>query len=272
MNIRFHKTVVVATGICVLGVMLMLPSKHTENVPAGPTLYPFCTTMPSSIRFLIKNFQPEMVGKSSVFWEKDRTILVYFKDGLSDSQDSVLQIAKTWESLCNVTIEKTTNRMESDIRVCFNCRGYNSLVGKENLIAPKNQPTMSLQELNTTSDRALFKRTVLHEFGHAMGFLHELQHPDAKINWDTAALYNYYQAEYGWPKDSVDNYVLTPYTNEEHCTFDKASIMIYGIPNRLIRGLTDKPGYYIPWPDDLSANDKKCSKQLYQITHKKPII
>ena len=33
-------------------------------------------------------------------------------------------------------------------------------------------------------DAEEYYRTTLHEFGHALGFLHELQHPFGSIPWD----------------------------------------------------------------------------------------
>lgn len=37
-----------------------------------------------------------------------------------------------------------------------------------------------------------YSRVVLHEFGHALGAIHEHQHPEAAIPWDKPKVYEYY--------------------------------------------------------------------------------
>jgi len=44
---------------------------------------------------------------------------------------------------------------------------------------------------DNTSDSE-FSRTVIHEFGHALGMIHEHQHPLAAIPWDKDKVYTYY--------------------------------------------------------------------------------
>ena len=50
-----------------------------------------------------------------------------------------------------------------------------------------------------------YQRVVRHEFGHALGMIHEHQNPAAQgqIPWDKPKVYAYY-AQQGWNKDDVD--------------------------------------------------------------------
>ena len=49
-----------------------------------------------------------------------------------------------------------------------------------------------------------------HEFGHALGFIHEQASPIANIQWNKPVVYEYYQRVYGWSQASVDfNLFLT---------------------------------------------------------------
>ena len=60
----------------------------------------------------------------------------------------------------------------SDIRVAFVQNGNSwSLIGRQALFAKSNEPTMNLGWLTDWTPDYEFKRTILHEFGHA---LHQL--------------------------------------------------------------------------------------------------
>ncbi|BBM86165.1 hypothetical protein UABAM_04551 [Candidatus Uabimicrobium amorphum] len=45
--------------------------------------------------------------------------------------------------------------------------------------------------------------TILHEFGHAMGFKHEQQSPNFRVEWDEEKLFNYYKEIYPKKEDEV---------------------------------------------------------------------
>lgn len=118
---------------------------------------------------------------------------------------------------------------------------------------------MCLQGLDTLKNEALFRRTVLHEFGHVMGMLHELQNPTVAIPWDTLKLYHYYESVYGWKSDLVNTWVLQLYTDAEHSDFDPHSIMLYAVPKEVTKG-----DFSIAWPDALSDRDKEFIRKNYR--------
>lgn len=78
--------------------------------------------------------------------------------------------------------------------------------------------------------------TVLHEFGHALGMIHEHQNPrNRKIKWDKEKVYSWAKKTQGWSKDDTDKNILDAY-NIDHINgsdFDPLSVMLYFFPGSL---------------------------------------
>jgi hypothetical protein len=78
-------------------------------------------------------------------------------------------------------------------------------VGTDALSIPRSEPTMNFGWLTPESDDDEFSRVVTHEFGHALGAVHEHQNPAAEIPWDKPKVYDYYAgAPNFWTKEQVE--------------------------------------------------------------------
>lgn len=112
---------------------------------------------------------------------------------------------------------------------------------------------------NHWNDREM-RRVVTHEFGHALGLLHEQSFPGA-VKWKkTDSVYNYYKETQGWERSKVDFNVFEVadqfFTNGT--TYDPKSIMHYSIePWQTL------DGYSLKSSTELSLGDKSLIAALY---------
>lgn len=120
---------------------------------------------------------------------------------------------------------------------------------------------MNLGWLTADTPLVEYYRVVLHEAGHALGFIHEHQSPYLDIPWDYDKVYAYYLKTNGWDKRMVDRNVLHRYGKEEveASEGDPRSIMCYLIDPLF---LTD-PLLNIGGNTELSALDKQKAREWY---------
>jgi hypothetical protein len=224
----------------------------SSTVPPGNV-----TTLTDPSRHILGPVQ--LTLNKSYFWRPGQTLRVYFMNGTSTLQAKVFKYARQWDALCNIKFFKWPRANLSDIRVRFGTNGNNSAVGTSCKDYRINEPTMNLQLADDTDDETVSRMT-LHEFGHAIGAVHEHESPGVSIPWNLDAVYRYYQATDHWDKDTVDRNVLHQFSEEdvEFSVFDEDSIMIYPIPAELTIG-----GFTTPYTTALSDGDEKFIKLMY---------
>ncbi len=194
-------------------------------------------------------------------WEPGETITVGFDiSGAGINQmNQVKQYAKEWELYANIKFEFLQSG-SGMIRVGFTPGGSYSLIGRDALLQDPNKTTMNLGWLTTVSD-AFARQVILHEFGHALGFVHEHQSAGATIPWNKENVYAYYaEPPNEWPKEKVDHNIFYKFSflSTNYSSFDMESIMIYPVPKEFT---TD--GSEIPWSFELSATDKQYAALFY---------
>ncbi|WP_405218418.1 M12 family metallopeptidase [Agrococcus sp. Ld7] len=192
-------------------------------------------------------------------WDNGRTLRVRFLDGDPAVQAKVESIAHEWESEANLKL-KFVSSGASEIRVSFAEKGFSwSTVGTDALTVPASAATMNYGWLEPNTSLREYQRVVRHEFGHALGMIHEHQNPAASIPWDKPAVYAHY-AQQGWSKADVDWNLFHVFdeATTNHSQFDSTSIMQYAVPDSLTVG-----SYAIGWNTTLSALDKEYMSRQY---------
>jgi hypothetical protein len=192
-------------------------------------------------------------------WKNGRTLRARFLEGLPEIQAKVRQFAVQWCDFANLGIV-FDDSPDGEIRIAFQPTGSWSYTGTDNLSIAAGQATMNFGWFKPDTADDEYSRVVIHEFGHAIGCIHEHQHPDASIPWDREAAYRYYQRTNGWDRAKVDRNVIQRYdrSQTQFSQFDADSIMEYPVDESLTIG-----NFSIGWNRQLSATDKTFIAACY---------
>jgi len=203
---------------------------------------------------------PKGVAQKGCLWRK-RNLTVHFLEGDPIVQRKVAEHAKEWTQYSGIAFVFDNSSDKADIKIGFNpASGSWSYIGLCQPGLKATDATMNFGWLTPQTDDVEYSRVVLHEFGHALGLLHEHQHPTADIPWNRPVVYEYYKRTQGWDEAKVDQSIFQKYSETEtnHTAYDPQSIMEYPIDKSFTLN-----GFEVGWNSALSEHDKELIQQLY---------
>lgn len=216
----------------------------------------------------------------TVTWRPGTSIKACFHGGTQKAQERVMRVAREWQQYANVVLDfeeggsprKCKGDNHEDIKITFiDNKGWWSTIGT---LSRRQDPSMNLQFFGSDTPmytngqpapEAVMRTIILHEFGHALGLLHEHQSPnancDAEIDWEAAYKVG---AQMGWDKEQVDrNFRQFVNSVELNATdVDRKSIMHYSLAPVLFKRGKESP-CWVPENGDLSERDRQFIASIY---------
>jgi len=233
----------------------VIPSEfRQEAVRAAAVEHP--SNLPSGI-------VPELAVEHRKLWKPGRTLRVRFLEGKPAIQARVARFAQEWTKHANIRLEFVKTG-DAEIRIAFQDDGSWSAVGTDALVVgffKRDEPTMNYGWLTDDSTDADYSSVVLHEFGHALGCVHEHESPAMDIKWNKPVVYRDLGGPPNrWDKATVDSNMFHKYSTSQtkYTAFDPDSIMLYSFPaSWTLDGKSYKEN------EKLSALDKKFIAECY---------
>jgi hypothetical protein len=203
-------------------------------------------------------------------WNLDnKTLKIGFMNGASSLRDGVITIARQWCQYADLKFEPVRTSDRPDILIRFH-RGFGhwSHVGRESLNESRNgRPSMTFAFLEGTDDDLRDRYSiflVLHEFGHALGQIHEHTQPASELPFRrTADVYRDLRNSLGAgaTNEDVEFNVFRRANRAELIKFskyDRKSIMHYYFPARMFTDGQERPQNF-----ELSNLDKAFAAIMY---------
>jgi hypothetical protein len=197
-------------------------------------------------------------------WPLGSTIVVRFLGGSRQLQERVRKDAERWIAPGLAELKfGWSGSGRSDIRIAFeDGDGSWSYVGTYNRQIPQDEPTMNFGWIDEKSSAREVRSVVCHEFGHAIGLIHEHQNPNRPIAWNKAAVRDDLSGPpNNWDDATIEHNMFEKYDPAKVTAtrVDRKSIMMYPIP-----ASWTLDGFSSGFNSTLSAGDKRLMKKVYR--------
>jgi hypothetical protein len=157
-------------------------------------------------------------------------------------------------------IEFVETQGTGQVRISRGPGGYWSYLGTDILLIPRNRPTMNLERFSMNTPDSEYTRVIRHEAGHTLGFPHEHMRRELVARIDPEKAYEYFWRTQGWPRQMVDQQVLTALDERSimGTPADQDSIMCYQLPGAITRD-----GQPIRGGRDINQTDYAFAGRIY---------
>ena len=205
----------------------------------------------------------ELALIKSNMWLNKNELTVFIKPHTFDIvlNKLIQKFSNEWTPFSGIGF-KYVDRLPADIIIELNGNWvHSSLIGKNSLTFSQSGLTTMQLGIGIAKNEDEIRRPVIHEFGHALGCIHEHQSPASSIKWNEPYVIRCFSLS-GWDKSKVRHNVFNKFSSGEitNSKFDPNSIMIYPIDKSFTLD-----GFFTNWNTHLSDLDKEFIKRAYSI-------
>jgi Astacin (Peptidase family M12A) len=193
----------------------------------------------------------------------NNTLRLFFMNG-ADLIDPVMAAITAWSRAANVKFDRARDASRAELRIMFGrSLGHQSQVGSEaRQVRNLSQPTMTLgfrDLFDYEADAAYSRFVVMHEFGHALGCIHEHIRDDAPLVFNEAKTIAYF-ATRGLNAAATRYNILERWrqTLIRKSEYDEKSIMHYMLPGFCMADGRERQQNF-----ELSGPDKEFAAIVY---------
>jgi serralysin len=203
----------------------------------------------------------------SAFWGRGVRLRVAFMEGEVALHKRVAEFAQLWpdETGANFSfefwIEDDNDPANADIRITFTPGiGSFSVLGRNAVSVHPAKRTMNLGWMTLDLPENDARAVVLHEFGHALGLVHEHMNPAQAIPWNRTRVIADLRRSQGWDDAKIEVNMFARYDPGQifGTDVDTLSIMMYPIAPEWTTN-----GYSAPFNTFLTDLDKALILEAY---------